>query len=186
MLVRNVFAIPLVFFTAILLRCRREPREARARLTAEPSASPPVPTRPLQPSCRGARGGATSARATTTQSLHEPPTQQLRARQTLPGSFGEAAGPSGAEVTLRYEAQGIVLVEVGGRIRQYTRSATRRLLDGYDSDEMCTGARGQILVPWPNAIHDYVARGATRMKRPLIPLVRSVGGGGRRWTWARG
>jgi aldose 1-epimerase len=28
------------------------------------------------------------------------------------------------------------------------------MLDGYAADEMCTGARGQLLVPWPNRLRD--------------------------------
>jgi aldose 1-epimerase len=42
-------------------------------------------------------------------------------------------------------------VEVGGGIRSYTVGG-QPLLDGYGADEMCSGARGQPLVPWPNRI----------------------------------
>ena len=35
-----------------------------------------------------------------------------------------------------------------------TRSVTAPVLDGYDADAMCDGARCQTLVPWPNRVQD--------------------------------
>ena len=43
------------------------------------------------------------------------------------------------------------MTEVGGALRDYLVDG-RPLLDGYGPDEMCTGARGQSLIPWPNRI----------------------------------
>ena len=45
------------------------------------------------------------------------------------------------------------MVEVGGGLRRYEVGG-RELLDGYATDEQCTGARGLPLVPWPNRIED--------------------------------
>ncbi len=45
------------------------------------------------------------------------------------------------------------IVEVGGGLRAYS-AHRREVLDGYADDEMCSSARGQCLVPWPNRIRD--------------------------------
>lgn len=44
-----------------------------------------------------------------------------------------------------------VAVELGGGLRDLRRGE-RPILDGYPAGEMCDGARGQLLVPWPNRI----------------------------------
>lgn len=70
-------------------------------------------------------------------------------------SDGVVAGifPSGEQVELRHGGHHAVIVEVSGGIRAYEFDG-RSLLDGYAADEMCTGARGQLLVPWPNRLRD--------------------------------
>jgi len=59
--------------------------------------------------------------------------------------------PSGRQYEIRSGRQSAVLTEVGGALREY-RVDGRTLLDGYGEDEMCSGARGQSLIPWPNRI----------------------------------
>ena len=54
---------------------------------------------------------------------------------------------------LAYGDQNAVVVEVGGAIRTYSADG-RQVLDGYAADEMCSGARGQSLIPWPNRLQD--------------------------------
>lgn len=61
--------------------------------------------------------------------------------------------PSGRQVEIASGEQRAVLVEVGGGVRSYVAGG-RELLDGYAEDEMCTGARGLPLVPWPNRVGD--------------------------------
>lgn len=61
--------------------------------------------------------------------------------------------PSGEQVELRHGDQRAIVVEVGGGLRAYS-AAGRELLDGYGEDEMCTVARGQSLIPWPNRLRD--------------------------------
>lgn len=75
--------------------------------------------------------------------------------------------PSGRQVTLRYDNQQAHIVEVGGAIRTYS-VGSRQVLEGYSSDERCTGARGQSLIPWPNRLRDghYELRG----KSQQLPL----------------
>jgi aldose 1-epimerase len=61
--------------------------------------------------------------------------------------------PSGAQVELCYADQQATVVEVGGGLRSY-EVAGRAVLDGYDRWAMCTGGRGQLLMPWPNRLAD--------------------------------
>ena len=61
--------------------------------------------------------------------------------------------PSGRQITIGHGEQRATIVEVGGAIRDY-RVGDRALLDGFPADEMCTGARGQTLLPWPNRVRD--------------------------------
>jgi galactose mutarotase-like enzyme len=63
----------------------------------------------------------------------------------------EGVAPSGRQLELVFGDQQAVLTEVGGGLRDY-RLAGRRVLDGFDADEQCTGGRGQLLTPWPNRI----------------------------------
>ncbi len=61
--------------------------------------------------------------------------------------------PSGRSVHLaggNYEA---VVVEVGAGLRSLTRAGLD-VVRGYGPDEMCSGGRGQLLIPWPNRIRD--------------------------------
>jgi aldose 1-epimerase len=59
--------------------------------------------------------------------------------------------PSGRQYEISFGRQKVLLTEVGGALRDYLLDG-RPLLDGYAQDEMCTGARGQSLIPWPNRI----------------------------------
>lgn len=70
--------------------------------------------------------------------------------------------PSGEQIDLRHGGHHAVIVEVSGGVRAYEVDG-RALLDGYSAREMCSGARGQLLVPWPNRLCDgrYVFEGAT-------------------------
>src|ERR671929_60544 len=61
--------------------------------------------------------------------------------------------PSGRQVEIRRGAQRAVVVSVGGGLREYEVDG-RPVLDGYGLDEMCSAARGQPLIPWPNRLRD--------------------------------
>lgn len=67
------------------------------------------------------------------------------------GGNGAPALPSGRQYGIMFGSQSATLTEVGGALREY-RQDGRNLLDGYGPEEMCTGARGQSLIPWPNRI----------------------------------
>ena len=62
-------------------------------------------------------------------------------------------GVSGQQIHIRRDGHHAVIVEVSGGVREYEVGG-RRLLDGYGVDEMCTAARGQLLIPWPNRLRD--------------------------------
>ncbi|MGB9182735.1 MAG: aldose 1-epimerase family protein [Solirubrobacteraceae bacterium] len=69
--------------------------------------------------------------------------------------------PSGRQHEIRHGNQRAVIVEVGGGLRCYETADGARL-DGYRRDEMCSGGRGQPLIPWPNRVregrYDYGGR----------------------------
>lgn len=91
--------------------------------------------------------------------------------------------PSGAQVDLHWGDQHATVVEVGGGLREYTVGG-RSVLDGYDRTAMCTGGRGQLLVPWPNRIADgrYEYDGET-MQLPLSePVEKHAIHGLTRWA----
>jgi len=70
--------------------------------------------------------------------------------------------PSGRQATISYRDQEATAVEAGGGLRTYT-VAGRDVLDGYGPDQMCSSARGQPLIPWPNRLADgeYAFGGTT-------------------------
>jgi aldose 1-epimerase len=61
--------------------------------------------------------------------------------------------PSGTQFEIAAGEQRATVVEVGGGIRTY-RAHGRGVLDGYEVGDMCTGARGAPLIPWPNRLAD--------------------------------
>jgi aldose 1-epimerase len=61
--------------------------------------------------------------------------------------------PSGDQFWLEADDQEASVVEVGGGLRTYTVAGVD-VLDGYGVDEMASGGRGQLLLPWPNRIED--------------------------------
>ena len=62
-----------------------------------------------------------------------------------------SAPPSGRQIEISSGEQRATIVELGGALRSYTVGSRERI-EGYDRDEMCSGSRGQPLVPWPNRI----------------------------------
>ena len=72
-----------------------------------------------------------------------------------------AAPPSGKQFSLELGDSPAVVTEVGAGLRSYCADGVE-LLDGYAVDQMCSGARGQSFLPWPNRIADgrYTFSGA--------------------------
>jgi len=61
--------------------------------------------------------------------------------------------PSGQQFQLKHGEHDAVITEVGAGIRSYSSGGVA-VLDGFGVDQMCDGARGQSLLPWPNRIAD--------------------------------
>jgi aldose 1-epimerase len=60
---------------------------------------------------------------------------------------------SGEQFLLEAGDYRAVVVSIGGGVRTLEYRG-RALLDGYGPQELCEGARGQLLVPWPNRVED--------------------------------
>jgi aldose 1-epimerase len=63
------------------------------------------------------------------------------------------SNPSGEQFEIEFGDQRVVVVGVGGGLRTYSVDG-RDVIDGYGVDEMSTGGRGQMLIPWPNRLQD--------------------------------
>ena len=61
--------------------------------------------------------------------------------------------PSGEQYEISGGDYRAVVTESGGALRLLEHE-NRPLLDGFPPDEMASGGRGQLLVPWPNRIRD--------------------------------
>ncbi|HEV2953408.1 MAG TPA: aldose epimerase, partial [Candidatus Dormibacteraeota bacterium] len=59
--------------------------------------------------------------------------------------------PAGAQFTIRHGRQEAVIVELGAGLRAFSVDGFD-VIDGYEAEEMCTMARGQLLIPWPNRL----------------------------------
>jgi aldose 1-epimerase len=63
--------------------------------------------------------------------------------------------PTGRQIEIAHGEQHATVVELGGALRTYEVGSTdtaRPRIDGYARDEMASGSRGQVLMPWPNRI----------------------------------
>ncbi|HSU71080.1 MAG TPA: aldose 1-epimerase family protein [Micrococcaceae bacterium] len=69
------------------------------------------------------------------------------------GHLPPSGFPSGIQYRISQGEQEVLLTEVGAALRRYIVGG-RDVLDGYGEDQVCTGARGQQLIPWPNRIRD--------------------------------
>ncbi|HEX2893317.1 MAG TPA: aldose 1-epimerase family protein [Marmoricola sp.] len=67
------------------------------------------------------------------------------------------SAPSGQQFEISLGDQRATVVEVGGGIRRYS-VAERDVLEPYDLEQMCDGAHGAPLVPWPNRLADGTYR----------------------------
>ncbi|MFZ1156067.1 MAG: aldose 1-epimerase family protein [Solirubrobacteraceae bacterium] len=61
--------------------------------------------------------------------------------------------PSGEQFEIVSGEQRVVVVEVGGGLREYS-AANLPVLQSYSMEEMCDGAHGAPLIPWPNRLRD--------------------------------
>ncbi len=91
--------------------------------------------------------------------------------------------PSGEQFEIRYGDQVAVVTEVGATIREYRVGGTA-VLDGFAADEVCSGGRGQQLIPWPNRIRDgrYEFGGRRRQLALTEPSAGNAIHGLARWA----
>ena len=61
--------------------------------------------------------------------------------------------PSGEQFAIEAGELRAVVTEVGATLRELTLGG-RPLLDGFGPEEICSGGRGQLLLPWPNRVRD--------------------------------
>ena len=95
------------------------------------------------------------------------------------------APPSGKQFSLELGSSTAVVTEVGAGLRSYSVDGVE-LLDGFAADEMCSGARGQTFIPWPNRIADgrYVFRDVEYQLPLTEPSAHNAIHGLTRWsTW---
>lgn len=93
--------------------------------------------------------------------------------------------PSGEQYQLTWEDQRAVVVEVGGGVRSY-HAGGRPVLDPYRPEEMCDGAHGTPLIPWPNRLEDgsYVFDGDQHQVALTEPARHNAIHGFLRWrSW---
>lgn len=94
-----------------------------------------------------------------------------------------AAPPSGKQFSLELGDSSAVVTEVGAGLRSYCADGVE-LLDGYAADQMCSGARGQTFLPWPNRIADgrYTFSGAEHQLPLTEPSATNAIHGLTRWA----
>lgn len=99
------------------------------------------------------------------------------------GGERDLAAPSGRQIEIAHGDQRATIVEVGGGLRRYSACGCE-LLDGYAADAICSSARGQCLVPWPNRIRDgsYRFAGADRQLALTEPERHNAIHGLTRWA----
>ena len=80
--------------------------------------------------------------------------------------------PSGEQHEIAAGDRRAVVTEVGATLRAY-EAGGRPLIDGFGVGEMCSGGRGQLLLPWPNRIRDGVYEfGGRRLQLALSEAER--------------
>jgi len=75
--------------------------------------------------------------------------------------------PSGAQVEIAHGEQRATITEVGATLRAYS-SGGLPVIEGFAEGEICTGGRGQVLLPWPNRIRaGFYQHGGRRHQLPV-------------------
>ncbi|HQT99248.1 MAG TPA: aldose 1-epimerase family protein [Acidimicrobiales bacterium] len=75
--------------------------------------------------------------------------------------------PSGEQIAIAHGDQRVVVTEVGATLRTFVQGGVA-VVEGFAGEEVPTGARGQVLYPWPNRIGDGEWRFSERVARPTI------------------
>jgi len=75
--------------------------------------------------------------------------------------------PSGEQVSIAHGDERAIVTEVGATLRSYEKDGVA-VVEGFAGDDVPSGARGQILYPWPNRIGDGEWVFSGRVARPSI------------------
>lgn len=95
--------------------------------------------------------------------------------------------PSGDQFEIAAAGYRAVITESGAALRHLSHEG-RDLVDGFGSDEMAHGGRGQLLMPWPNRIEDgrYAFGGSEHQLALTEPSRHNASHGLARWApWTR-
>jgi aldose 1-epimerase len=100
----------------------------------------------------------------------------------MPQADHQPVNPTGEQYEIRHGEQHAVVTEVGAGLRSY-RVSGHEALDTYGPDEMPTGGRGQVLLPWPNRIAEskYTFGGQTYQLPISEPRTGNASHGLTRW-----
>jgi aldose 1-epimerase len=100
-----------------------------------------------------------------------------------PFSGEGAALPSGQQFEIQRGELRAIITEVGAGLRSFSVGG-HELLDTYEQHEMASGARGEVLLPWPGRVEDgEYAFGGTRQHLPLSePALHNAIHGLTRWA----
>ena len=75
--------------------------------------------------------------------------------------------PSGEQIAIAHGDQRAVVTEVGATLRTYVKGGLS-VIEGFAGEEVPTGARGQLLFPWPNRIGEGEWTCSGRSARPSV------------------
>ncbi len=75
--------------------------------------------------------------------------------------------PSGEQLAIAHGDQRAVVTEVGATLRTYVKGGVA-VVEGYAGEEVPSGARGQLLYPWPNRMGDGQWSFSQRTARPTV------------------
>lgn len=75
--------------------------------------------------------------------------------------------PSGEQIAIAHGDQRAVVTEVGATLRTYVKGGVG-VIEGFAGEEVPTGARGQLLYPWPNRIGDGQWSFSDRIAKPTV------------------
>ena len=75
--------------------------------------------------------------------------------------------PSGEQIAIAHGDERAVITEVGATLRTFVKGGLA-VIEGFAGEEVPTGARGQVLYPWPNRVGDSAWSFSDRTGHPKI------------------
>ncbi len=75
--------------------------------------------------------------------------------------------PTGEQIAIAHGDQRAVIAEVGATLRAFVKGGAP-VIEGFAADERCSGARGQVLFPWPNRLGEGPWEFSGRVGRATI------------------